>query len=669
MDNNVVDINNLTDETKQKLRDFDEQEAYFLLCEIFANAQASKDYAKLQTDLAEWKKHYPIDLFSENLKRKIKYMLSKEFLDTILKDFTAFDELSKKDPAVGLEKLRKILDKAEKHKDKKQLDKDLDKLYKEYPLDFLKEKYPHIVKLLTSQANIDKVLQKFDSDLAYDELIKITEHPEEFKNFDEYKNVLEEYQKNFPVDDFSDKYKSQVQTILNENLDEKKAAELFSISYFDLSNGEVVDLNLTQNFSLLERNARTEFFKIVDNNIDNIPALYDWTCKYARYINSFDINTKNTIVSSLMKRYYHELPTLPDYRIPELNDFDDDLSIEDSINDINKMKKDTVIQLLGILSTGNELSKDDCIRLNSNNKQIKEIAIKSIDYELFNFMENKEEEELTFDKNTSLYLNPTSSSSGAGGASPIATLDNNVPEISGEEIELQNSLDKEPEQVIEQFPTMESDSKEEPNQEENTELDVQPELEQEQKPAQEIQQAISLEPKEESKTEVQPIQEPENEQVQELECEQIQEPQPEHTKEIKQNLENEQEENIEPNTESHKELEQEPKELTIKLELKEDPATNVEPKQVPVPTFEKEPEPEIKVKNEPEKELNQPVSQEPSSNDVEIKVELETGLNKSESKTNEYKKGSAFGKIWDFLNRDISNKRQNNGFERDDDER
>ena len=550
-------------------------------------------------------------------------MLSKEFLDTILKDFTAFDELSKKDPAVGLEKLRKVLDKAEKHKDKKQLDKDLDKLYKEYPLDFLKEKYPHIVKLLTSQANIDKVLQKFDSDLAYDELIKITEHPEEFKNFDEYKNVLEEYQKNFPVDDFSDKYKSQVQTILNENLDEKKATELFSISYFDLSNGKVVDLNLTQNFSLLERNARTEFFKIVDNNIDNIPALYDWTCKYARYINSFDINTKNTIVSSLMKRYYHELPTLPDYRIPELTDFDDDLSIEDSINDINKMKKNTVIQLLGILSTGNELSKDDC-RLSSNNKQIKEIAIKSIDYELFNFMENKEEEELTFDQNTSLYLNPTSSSSGAGGSSPIATLDNNVPEISGEEIELQNSLDKEPEPVIEQSPTMESDSKEEPNQEENTELDVQPELEQEQKPAQEIQQAISLEQKEETKPEVQPIQEPENEQVQELEQEQTQESQPEQTKEIK---------------------------------------------QVSVPTFEKEPEPEIKVKNEPEKELNQPVSQEPSSNDVEIKVELETELNKSESKTNEYKKGSTFGKIWDFLNRDISNKRQNNGFDRDDDER
>ena len=61
MANDVVDI---TDEVKEKLRDFDEQEAYFLLCEIFSYAQATKDYAKFQIDLNEWKKRYPIDLFS-----------------------------------------------------------------------------------------------------------------------------------------------------------------------------------------------------------------------------------------------------------------------------------------------------------------------------------------------------------------------------------------------------------------------------------------------------------------------------------------------------------------------------------------------------------------------------------------------------------------------------
>ena len=118
MSDSVVEIDKLTDEAKNKLRDFDELEAYFLLCEIFSNAQTTKDYARFQSDLAEWKKRYPIDLFSDELKRKIKYMLSKEFIETVLKDFAVFEALSKKDPAKGLEKLRDVLDKAEKHKDR-----------------------------------------------------------------------------------------------------------------------------------------------------------------------------------------------------------------------------------------------------------------------------------------------------------------------------------------------------------------------------------------------------------------------------------------------------------------------------------------------------------------------------------------------------------------------
>ena len=65
MGNDVVDMEHISDDTKSKLRDFDEQEAYFMLCEIFANAQATKDYARFQSDLENWKKRFPIDLFSE----------------------------------------------------------------------------------------------------------------------------------------------------------------------------------------------------------------------------------------------------------------------------------------------------------------------------------------------------------------------------------------------------------------------------------------------------------------------------------------------------------------------------------------------------------------------------------------------------------------------------
>ena len=65
-----VDMKDLSDDVKSKLRDFDEDEAYLLLCEIFSYAQATKNYARFQSDLNEWKRRYPIDLFSDDLKRK-----------------------------------------------------------------------------------------------------------------------------------------------------------------------------------------------------------------------------------------------------------------------------------------------------------------------------------------------------------------------------------------------------------------------------------------------------------------------------------------------------------------------------------------------------------------------------------------------------------------------
>ena len=68
-----VDMKDLSDDVKSKLRDFDEDEAYLLLCEIFSYAQATKNYARFQSDLNEWKRRYPIDLFSDDLKRKIKF--------------------------------------------------------------------------------------------------------------------------------------------------------------------------------------------------------------------------------------------------------------------------------------------------------------------------------------------------------------------------------------------------------------------------------------------------------------------------------------------------------------------------------------------------------------------------------------------------------------------
>lgn len=418
MDNNVVEMDKLTDETKKKMRDFDEQEAYFLLCEIFSYAQATKDYAKFQADLTSWKSRYPIDLFSDDLKRKIKYMLSKEFLDTVLKNFSMFDELSKKDPAKGLEKLRKVFSKAEKHKDEDKLDKDLAALYKEYPLDFLKQKYPHIVSMLTSKSYRTKVLTKFDSSLAFKELTNITENPENFENAEAFKSALDEYQKLYPVGDFNEKFKSQVEENLKKFSDEKELSKLFPVSEFDLNVGQVIPLDLHKSISIREKDALHDLHQIVKVDVNDIDGLFNWTCKYAKYINSFDSSTKDIIVKALMLRYKNELPTSANFRVPDMDCKGDDLLSKKEFGEIYQTKRNTVLQVLCMLNCGQDLTHDDVYRLqtiNRNNEKAKIIENAAVDYQLFCFMEDKEEEELTFDNDNLVYLNPVSTSSGGEG--------------------------------------------------------------------------------------------------------------------------------------------------------------------------------------------------------------------------------------------------------------
>lgn len=415
MDNSVVEMDKITDETKKKMRDFDEQEAYFLLCEIFSYAQATKDYAKFQTDLTNWKSRYPIELFSDDLKSKIKYMLSKEFLDTILKNFSVFDDLSKKDPSKGLEKLRKVLSKAEKHKDKNMLDKDLSALYKEYPLDFLKQKYPHIVALLTSNSYREKILEKFDSSLAFKELKNITENLQNFENVEDFKNALDEYKKLYPVEDFSEDYKTEAEEIFKKYSDDVELAKLFSISDFSLS----IEGNAPQpRITIQEKNALHDLHKIVKEDVNNIDGLFDWTYQYSKYLNSFDEKTKNIVTEALMLRYKNELPATANFRIPDMDCQGDELLSKKEYVDLFQTKKNSVLQVLCMLNSGQELTNDDIYRLNTintNNEKAKIIEETAIDYQLFCFMEDKEEEELTFNNENLLYLNPVSTSSGSDG--------------------------------------------------------------------------------------------------------------------------------------------------------------------------------------------------------------------------------------------------------------
>lgn len=530
----VVETDTLTDEAKNKLRDFDELEAYFLLCEIFSNAQTTKDYARFQSDLAEWKKRYPIDLFSDELKRKIKYMLSKEFIETVLKDFAVFEALSKKDPAKGLEKLRSVLDKAEKHKDAKQLDKDLENLYKEYPLKFLKEKYPHVVGQLLSKSYRTKILEKFDSNLAYKELSSIVEHPEKFRTEDEFKSTIEEWQKLYPTQDFKDDFKANVDNTLSTALDSKFLAQNFSsITELDLNCGQIITIDPVST-PLVVQDALHDFFKIVDKNAGDVNGLFNWTCKYSKYINLLDDDAKGAIVTSLMSKFAYDLPPVgTKYQMPKMDTDVNGLLSLSEYNSMDDTKKDVVIQLLGILSTEQELTPEDRYRLNiinENATKAKAIKRAKIEPKLELFMEKFPENKLTtYDL---IYLEPEKNSE----TEVTIQVDENINNVAESkdtvEVEPISSNEKEitgvePEPVPNENSEKEEEAKLQPVSEVNEEANVIPDVE--------LEEGTSSEVVPETKSEEEEIQiktEPTIEFEEKLENEMVSEPEAEDNFEV-----------------------------------------------------------------------------------------------------------------------------------------
>lgn len=558
MSDSVVEIDKLTDEAKNKLRDFDELEAYFLLCEIFSNAQTTKDYARFQSDLAEWKKRYPIDLFSDELKRKIKYMLSKEFIETVLKDFAAFEALSKKDPAKGLEKLRDVLDKAEKHKDAKQLDADLEKLYKEYPLKFLKEKYPHVVSQLLSKSNRTRILEKFDSSLAYKELSSIVEQPEKFRSEEEFKEAIGEWQKLYPTQDFNDDFKANVDSKLSTALDEKFLADNFSsITELDLNNGQVITIDSVST-PIVVQDALHDFFKIADKNAGDVNGLFNWTCKYSKYLNLLDDDAKGAIVTSLMSKFAYDLPPVgTKYQMPKMDTDANGLLSLSEYNSIDDTKKEVVIQLLGMLSTEQEITSEDRYRLNIINENVaKAKAIKraKIEPKLELFMEKFPENKLTTYE--LIHLEPEKNSE----TEITIHVDENINDVAEakDDVETEIKPDVKSEDKAEVVPDIKPEGKVETEiipdvkPEKENETEIEPDVKHEGET--EVEVVPELEPEDGAKAEVVPDTKPEKE----AEAEIVPVLEPEKSHEIEINSESEHEEDFDEQTAPNNETDLEP---------------------------------------------------------------------------------------------------------------
>ena len=424
VDTSVVDNN---PKVLEQEVEFDEEEAYFELCQIISFAQQSGNYAKFQNDLNEWKKRYPVESFSEKYKSKIRYLLSEEFLDSILKDYLAFVQYSKLDPSKQLEKFRKIFSKAEQHKDAKRLDADLKAFYKDYPLSYLEEKFPHIVSRLTSKSYREKILQKFDSSKAFEEYERIIYSPTGYESVSDLETALKPLQEKYPVSDFNDEYRSKIEALLKEDSLKKiiETASLDSLVIDDLDSGAVIELKeqaLSNSSGTF--NQKTAYFELLEimKNPNDMNGVFDWAYKYMKYINHFDDYHKGLIISTLAP--YYKIPKQHDYRIPIMNSKSHDYLSFGEYQSIDDIKKDTILQYIAILSTTGRLTNDDIERLETiHDNSMKAKAVDVICNEVDVFIE-KNDNTLNLTLSDPEYFNvqnanasSSSGTSGGGGTS------------------------------------------------------------------------------------------------------------------------------------------------------------------------------------------------------------------------------------------------------------
>jgi len=450
--NDVVDKK--TPETLEKLQekniDFDEEEAYYELCEIIAMARQTGDYVRFQNDLQEWKKFYPIESFSEKYKSKIKYLLSEQFLNSILKDYLIFVKCSQMDPSKQLDKLKKIYHRAEQHKDGKKLDSELKAFYQDYPLKYLKDKFPHIIAKLTSNSYREKVLQKFDSTEAYDEFAKLVYDSHHYSSLEDLKVDLKPLQEKYPLEDFSPDYRQKIEVLLQEDflkqiIESKESSSELNLD--DLASGTVIRLDDEEKTSSSNYtgilNQKTAYFELLEimKNPNNVNGIFNWTYTYMKYIGKFDDYHKGLILSTLLP--YYPFPKQNHYHIPIMKS-NGHLSFDEYLS-IHEIKKASIFQFLAIISTKGNLANIDMERLESiHTNSVKAEIITVISDELDVFGQKVEDSSISLTLSDPSYFKQKkkgTSSDDDDGISfvPLETEDNDLSPLKHDSTSLENT--------------------------------------------------------------------------------------------------------------------------------------------------------------------------------------------------------------------------------------
>lgn len=431
---------------------FNELQAYEELRLIFAIAIETQNLESLEANIAVWEQKYPLaDFTDEDIIRKIKAILNKDFLSRLLGDYLAEKILREEEKQKELyDSLKAVIDNAKKTKDYKTAQKEIRK-WKEklHEKDFNLYSFNRLYRARVCTLLLLPSKELENQEQATDELKRLKENGNSMSS-DEYFAAISNWQNTYSISDFPDKLKQELNKITSEVFDsiaQKRTSEnaiseiegvlsskdiplpadtiasilaKYDSSHFDEETTERIkaltlealaiqestlndgipniDLSILPYVSPTESQALASLRDIMLVNAHDMDAILNWI-----YLNR-KINYSEFAREKIIKQFFkagYEIPIQNSYSIPEITS---NLDYRD-FSKIDDIRKNVILNYLGIISQGNTLSiegKDNLIEAHSVSTQsavIQEASKPTMFLESFETIveQPKTEEKKTYD--------------------------------------------------------------------------------------------------------------------------------------------------------------------------------------------------------------------------------------------------------------------------------
>lgn len=341
-------MNNTKKVQEQELKKL-EDEAYFELCQIIAEAMQYQDIELLNARIAYWKNKYKKLLdgaASPNFKKRIEFLLNQYYSSVtqyILSQLKFKEEQKVKNQAKAMKELYLII---KSTKDLPLLKKKIAKWKDKYPVAGFLDMYQKRIRSYTREKNLEE--NAFAQEEAFSDLVDITKKYVTIDELNEYiKNWEEKYSinNNFKIDDFI-KHQSEIKRFTSPDFLQSIAREEPEID----NKGNLNKEKLTEEYNnrpfsdLSVQAAAYSKLLSISKSPNSIDEMFRWVYKNNHI--KFNDKYKEMI---LRETYLYYSPTyLRKLNVPNIDMSKSSLSFDEYKN-INDIKRYAIISYFNLL--------------------------------------------------------------------------------------------------------------------------------------------------------------------------------------------------------------------------------------------------------------------------------------------------------------------------------